>query len=266
VIGMQNIRQRCRHCGANLVIALSLLISGVAVYPTGAHAEEAGAAAIFAERRIAMLGVISEQTRRSAPLTGIGTIDPHIMAAMGTVPRHEFVLPQLRELAYLDVPLPFAQGQNIAQPYLVALMTQLAQVEVGDVVFETGTGAGYHAAVLSLLAAQVVSVEVVAPLALQAAAKLNALGYRNVEVIASDGYYGAPGKGPFDAMILKEAVDHVPPRLVAQLKPGGRLVLPLGPLSGPQYLTVIEKLPDGRTRGTRIMPVTFTPLQGGERI
>jgi protein-L-isoaspartate(D-aspartate) O-methyltransferase len=163
-------------------------------------------------------------------------------------------------------PLPIGQGQNIAQPYLVALMTHLARVEPGDLVFETGTGAGYHAAVLSLLAGKVVSVEVVAPLALRAAAKLKALGYDNIEVVASDGYYGAPAKGPFDAMIVKEAIDHLPPPLVAQLKPGGRLVLPLGPLDGPQYLTVIEKLPDGRTRATRIMPVRFTPLQGGERI
>jgi protein-L-isoaspartate(D-aspartate) O-methyltransferase len=188
------------------------------------------------------------------------------MAAMGTVPRHEFVPVELRHLAYLDTPLPLGQEQNIAQPYLVALMTHLARVDARDIVFETGTGAGYHAAVLSMLAARVVSVEVVSPLALRASATLKALDYDNVEVIASDGYYGAPGKGPFDAMIVKEALDHVPPPLLAQLKRGGRLVLPLGPPQGPQFLTVIEKLPDGRTRSTRILPVSFSPLQGGERI
>ena len=221
---------------------------------------------VFAERRAEMLAIIALHAMAASDMTGTGQIDPHVMAAMGTVPRHEFVPAELRHLAYLDTPLPLGQDQNIAQPYLVALMTHLARVEAQDTVFETGTGAGYHAAVLSMLAARVVSVEVVSPLALRASAKLKALDYDNVEVIASDGYYGAPGKGPFDAMIVKEALDHVPPPLLAQLKPGGRLVLPLGPPQGPQILTVIEKLPDGRTRSTRILPVSFTPLQGGERI
>jgi len=244
----------------------ALLISVLLIGLSPCDARSADDEAVFADRRAAMLAGIAEQARRTAELTGIRIMDPRIMAAMGVVPRHEFVPTELRELAYLETPLPLGQGQNIAQPYLVALMTQLAEIEPGEVVFETGTGAGYHAAVLSLLSARVVSVEVVAPLALQAAARLKELNYGNVEVIAADGYYGAPGKGPFDAMIVKEAVDHVPPRLVAQLKPGGRLVLPLGPLDGPQFLTVIEKLPDGRVRGNRILPVTFTPLQGGERI
>lgn len=230
------------------------------------QAQQNADATAFAERRAEMLAVIAWHARATSELTGIRQIDPHVMAAMGTAPRHEFVPEEFRHLAYMDTPLPVDREQNIAQPFLVALMTHLAAIEAGDVVFETGTGAGYHAAVLSLLAARVVSVEVVSPLAARASETLAALGYGNIEVIASDGYYGAPGKGPFDAMIVKEAVDHVPPPLLAQLKPGGRLVLPLGPLEGPQFLTVIEKLPDGRSRGTRILPVTFTPLQGGQRI
>jgi len=250
-----------RPCAAALAIAL-VLVLGV----PACEAKQDTDPAVFAERRTEMLAVIALHARAASELTGIRRIDPHVMAAMGTVPRHAFVPEDLRDLAYLDTPLPLGQEQNIAQPYLVALMTHLARIEIGDTVFETGTGAGYHAAVLSLLAARVVSVEVVSPLALPASAKLKALEYDNVEVIASDGYYGAPGKGPFDAMIVKEAVDHVPPPLLAQLKPGGRLVLPLGPPRGPQFLTVIEKLPDGRIRGTRILPVTFTPLQGGQRI
>lgn len=255
-----------RHPSVRVVAALAMMISGLVAGLPGCHAQQADEGGVFAERRTAMLTTIAELARRSAELTGIREIHPHILAAMGSVPRHEFVPPELRELAYLDTPLPLGHGQNIAQPYLVALMTHLAEVDPGDVVFETGTGAGYHAAVLSLLAKRVVSVEVVAPLALQAATKLKALHYDNVEIIATDGYYGAPDKGPFDAMIVKEAVDHVPPRMVAQLKPGGRLVLPLGPLEGPQFLTLVEKLPDGSTRDTRVLPVTFTPLQGGERI
>jgi len=250
-----------RSCAASLAVA-----SGLVIGVSGCQARQETDATVFAEHRAEMLAVIARHASAASELTGIRRIDPHVMAAMGTVPRHEFVPDNLRDLAYLDTPLPLGQGQNMAQPYLVALMTQLARIETGDVVFETGTGAGYHAAVLSLLADRVVSVEVVSPLAMRASAKLKALNYGNVEVIASDGYYGAPGKGPFDAMIVKEAVDHVPPPLLAQLKPGGRLVLPLGPLEGPQFLTVVEKLPDGRTRGTRILPVTFTPLQGGERI
>lgn len=263
VIAMPNRTKIANSCPAHVAALLvSLLFALLSVTAPG-RADDSDP---FSERRSAMLALIAAQVRRSADLTGIAAIDPDIMAALGSVPRHEFVPPSLRDLAYLETPLPIGQDQNIAQPFLVALMTQLARVEPGDLVFETGTGAGYHAAVLSLLADRVVSVEVVAPLALRAAAKLKALGYDNVEVIASDGYYGAPGKGPFDAMIVKEAIDHLPPPLVAQLKPGGRLVLPLGPLDGPQILTVIEKLSNGRTRATRIMPVRFTPLQGGERI
>jgi len=242
------------------------VVSGLVIGISGCHAQQDADVAGFAERRAEMLAVIAWHARATSELTGFRRIDPHVMAAMGTVPRHEFVPEEFRDLAYMDRPLPVDREQNIAQPYLVALMTQLAGIETGDVVFETGTGAGYHAAVLSLLAARVISVEVVSLLAARASAKLGALGYDNVEVIAADGYYGAPGKGPFDAMIVKEAVDHVPLPLLAQLKPGGRLVLPLGPLEGPQFLTVVEKLPDGRTRGTRILPVTFTPLQGGQRI
>jgi protein-L-isoaspartate(D-aspartate) O-methyltransferase len=248
-------------CAAVLAMAVVLVFGAL-----GCEARQDGDPTVFAERRTEMLAIIALHARASSELTGIRRIDPHVMAAMGTVPRHEFVPDDLRQLAYLDTPLPLGQEQNIAQPYLVALMTHLARIENRDTVFETGTGAGYHAAVLSLLARRVVSVEVVSPLALRASAKLKALKYDNIEVIASDGYYGAPGKGPFDAMIVKEAIDHVPPPLLAQLKPGGRLVLPLGPPRGPQFLTVIEKLPDGRTRHTRILPVTFTPLQGGERI
>lgn len=245
---------------------LVALACGLALDLPGCQAQQEAGATELAERRAGMLAIIALHAEASAELTGIRRIDPHIMAAMGTVPRHEFVPDEFRDLAYMDTPLPLGQGQHIAQPFLVALMTHLAAIETGDAVFETGTGAGYHAAVLSLLASRVVSVEVVSPLALRASATLKALNYDNVEVVASDGYYGAPGKGPFDAMIVKEAVDHVPPPLLAQLKPGGRLILPLGPLEGPQILTVIEKLPDGRTRRTRILPVTFTPLQGGERI
>lgn len=220
----------------------------------------------YAAQRIAMVRGIQIHATLAAAETGVAEIDPKILEVMAELPRHEFVPEALRRFAYADTPLPVGEGQNLAMPYLVALMTHLAAIEPGDSVFETGTGAGYHAAVLSRLARRVVSVEVVAPLALRAAATLKRLGHSNVEVVAADGYYGAPRRAPFDAIIVKEAVDHIPPPLLAQLKPGGRLVLPLGPRRGPQLLTVVEKDADGRTRRRGVLEVRFTPLQGGERI
>jgi protein-L-isoaspartate(D-aspartate) O-methyltransferase len=133
-------------------------------------------------------------------------------------------------------------------------------------VFETGTGAGYHAAVLSRLAARVDSVELIEPLADQAARVLKELGYANVDVRAGDGYYGWSGHGPYDVIVVKEAIDHLPQPLLNQLKRGGRLVIPLGSAQGPQYLTLVSKDQAGKLRERRIMPVLFSPLQGGERL
>jgi len=262
---MERIRQIPSQFGR---LAAVLVIWGVVVFAAAADARADGKEddALRLAERVEMVRTVGAHAAFAAEVTGIGEIDPRIMEALAKVPRHEFVPDALRDFAYADMPLPVGHDQSISQPYLVALMTHLAHIGADDTVFETGTGAGYHAAILSLLAKRVVSVEVVAPLALEAAAKLKRLGYGNVEVIGTDGYYGAPRQAPFDAMIVKEAVDHVPPALVQQLKPGGRMVLPLGPRDGPQYLTVIEKTADGGTRGTRILPVRFTPLQGGERI
>jgi protein-L-isoaspartate(D-aspartate) O-methyltransferase len=156
--------------------------------------------------------------------------------------------------------------QNLAAPLLVALMTHLVAPKPDDVAFETGTGAGYHAAVLSLLAAKVYSVEVVEPLADRSARVLKDQGYDNVFVRASDGYYGWPEKAPFDVMVIKEAIDHVPAPLLQQLKRGGRMVIPLGPEEGVQTLTLMTKDQDGKVHQQAIMPVRFSPLQGGERL
>lgn len=219
-----------------------------------------------AVERAAMVRMVEIEVRMTAAETGVDAITPEILEAMSEVPRHEFVPAELRAYAYLPMPLPVHPEQNIAAPYLVALMTQLAAITPGSRVFETGTGEGYHAAVLSRLAGEVFSVEVVPELAQAATERLRGLGYDNVRVREGDGYYGWPEAAPFDAILVKEAVDHVPPPLLAQLRPGGRLVLPLGPLGGPQELTVVEKMPDGRRREHPVLPVRFTPLQGGERI
>lgn len=197
--------------------------------------------------------------------TGIKQLSPRVLAVMREVPRHLFVPEVLRPYAYNDHPLPLGHGQNLASPFVVALMTHLAELEPDDVVFETGTGAGYHAAVLAKLAAEVYSVEVVEPLAGLAAATLARLGVVNAHARSGDGYYGWPGHAPYDAILVKEAVDHVPVPLLNQLKAGGRMVLPLGSLEGGQYLTVVRKQADGTTRRTRVLPVLFSPLQGGER-
>jgi len=145
-------------------------------------------------------------------------------------------------------------------------MTQLAGVDKNDRVFETGTGSGYHAAILSRLAARVFSVEVVKPLANSAARRLEKMGYTNIEVRHADGFYGWKERGPFDAMIIKEAVPQIPATLINQLKPGGRLIAPVGFPDRGQMLTVIEKRDDGTIKSTPLIPVKFSPLQGGERI
>lgn len=220
----------------------------------------------FAARRVEMIRLIQIEALLVREETGIDEIDPKVLAVMAEVPRHAFVPAPLAPYAYLPRPLPVHSEQNLAAPFLVALMTHLAEIGPDDHVFETGTGEGYHAAVLAGLAAQVSSVELIPELAREAGRRLKTLGYRNVEVREGDGYYGWPERGPFDAVILKEAVDHVPPPLLAQLKPGGRMVLPLGPSEGMQQLTVIRKDADGHWRERHVLPVRFTPLQGGERL
>jgi protein-L-isoaspartate(D-aspartate) O-methyltransferase len=212
-----------------------------------------------------MVRIIEMQTMMLSAQTGITEIDPRVLDAMREVPRHAFIPEALRAYAYGDHPLPVGHEQNIAAPFLAALMTHLADVEAGDVVFETGTDVGYQAALLSKLGAEVYSVEVVAPLAAEATRILKELGYDNVYVLESDGYDGWPAHAPFDAIIIKEAIDHVPVPLLSQLKRGGRLVMPLGPAGGPQDLTLVTKGADGKISEQRIMPVRFSPFQGGER-
>ncbi len=239
-----------------LVAALLGLSAGQALAETTNRASE----------RADMLRVLQLEVLMISPETGIQEIDPRVLEVMGNVPRHAFVPEELQEFAYRNHPLPVGHEQNIAAPLLVALMTHLLEPKAEDVVFETGTGAGYHAAVLAELVEQVYSVEVIEPLAERAEALLKELGYDNVAVRAADGYYGWPEQGPYDAILIKEAIDHVPTPLLNQLKRGGRMVMPLGPDRGPQYLTLITKGEDGTVQEQRILPVRFSPLQGGQRL
>jgi protein-L-isoaspartate(D-aspartate) O-methyltransferase len=237
-----------------------LLLGVVALASDPARAESNDVAA-----RNEMVRIVELQAMMLSDETGIAGIDPRVLEAMRQVPRHAFVPEALRAYAYGDHPLPVGYDQNVAMPLLVALMTEVVALEPDDVVYETGTGAGYHAAILSQLVKEVYSVEVVEPLADRATRLLKELGYDNVHVQASDGYFGWSAHAPYDAIIVKEAIDHVPPPLLGQLKRGGRMVLPLGPARGPQYLTLIIKGDNGEVSERRIMPVRFSPLQGGER-
>ena len=202
----------------------------------------------------ARLAMVSDQ------IAARGVKDPRVLDAMRAVPRHEFVPASAREDAYVDSPLPIGHGQTISQPYIVALMTELARPSPSDRALEIGTGSGYQAAVLSLLVKQVFSMELVDPLAQSAAATLRRLGYGNVTVRSGDGYLGWPEEAPFDIILVTAAPEQVPAALVAQLKPGGRLVVPVGQVYDVQDLQLIEKNAAGRVTTRSIIPVRFVPL------
>jgi protein-L-isoaspartate(D-aspartate) O-methyltransferase len=188
-----------------------------------------------------------------------GVSDPRVLAAMRDVPRHEFVLLGDQRHAYEDRPLGIGHGQTISQPYIVALMTELARPRPNDRALEIGTGSGYQAAVLSALVAEVYTIEIVEPLASEAKRRLERLGYRNVTVRTGDGYAGWPEQAPFDIIMVTAAPDHVPPALLDQLRQGGRMVIPVGPVHALQELLLIEKHEKG-THTRRVIPVRFVPL------
>jgi protein-L-isoaspartate(D-aspartate) O-methyltransferase len=186
--------------------------------------------------------------------------DPRVLAAMRAVPRHEFVPPELDAAAYEDGPLPIGHDVTISQPYIVALMTQLARVEPGDRVLDVGTGSGYQAAVLAAMGAEVYGIEIIEPLATAAAERLSRLGYA-ATIRAGDGWGGWPEHAPFDAIILAAAPTEVPAALTEQLAVGGRLVLPVGS-RWRQELVVITRTTGGLDRRT-VIPVAFVPMTGG---
>jgi len=193
-----------------------------------------------------------------------GVRDPRVLAAMAKVPRHLFIPPALWDEAYADYPLPIGEGQTISQPYIVAFMTDALAIRPEDKVLEVGTGSGYQAAVLAELAADVYSVEIVDELAARATHTLQALGYGRVQVRQGDGFFGWPEAAPFDAVIITCATRSVPPPLIAQLKDGGRLILPLEHEDGDQVLTLVTKI-GGKTSTRAILDVRFVPMTGEAR-
>jgi protein-L-isoaspartate(D-aspartate) O-methyltransferase len=205
----------------------------------------AGDDAAFQREREQMVATLVGHARATAAHTGRASFSPQVLNAMAAVPRHRFVPPAWQTQAYADRPLPIGHGQTISQPFIVALMTELLDLKGGERVLEIGTGSGYQAAVLAELAREVYTIEIVDPLGRQAADALKALGYRNVEVRVGDGYRGWPERAPFDAIIVTAAPPAIPQALIDQLRPGGRMVVPVGRQFETQVLTVIEKRADG---------------------
>jgi len=210
----------------------------------------------FEDRREQRLKMVSVQIARrdvKAPAT---------LDAMRQVPRHLFVPADERKMAYVDSPLPIGFGQTISQPYVVAFMTEHLRLKPGDKVLEVGTGSAYQAAVLSELTPHVFTIEIIKPLAEQATKRLRTLGYKTVKVRHADGYYGWPEHAPFDAIIVTAAAGHVPPPLIEQLKPEGRMIIPVGGVFQPQNLIVVTKGKDGQVKTRSVLPVRFVPMTG----
>jgi len=191
--------------------------------------------------------------------------DPRVLEAMRKVPRHRFVPPELAAQAYADHPLPIGHRQTISQPYIVAIMTELAAPQKNHKALEIGTGSGYQAAVLSELVQQVYTIELLEPLGTSARARLTALGYANVTVRVGDGYKGWPEQAPFDVILVTAGAPFIPPALLEQLAPGGRMVIPVGDEYGNQVLKLVTKDKSGKIRTEDVMGVRFVPLVPGEK-
>lgn len=239
---LRRARRRVPHW---LALCLACTVPGACAQPATVSGED------YEQQRVRMVG---------RQLAARDIADPRVLAAMRKVPRHRFVAPAQARNSYEDRPLSIGHGQTISQPYIVALMTQLADPQPGDRVLEIGTGSGYQAAVLAELAGEVYSIEIVEPLAAEATQRLRDLGYDNVEVRAGDGYAGWPAHAPFDIVMLTAAPEQVPQPLLDQLRPGGRLIAPVGSQLPGQELRLIEKRNDGSLRTRRIAPVRFVPF------
>jgi protein-L-isoaspartate(D-aspartate) O-methyltransferase len=237
-------RQRIRLALAAIAVAL--------VGVPSVEAQQPGRASRVDDR----VRMVQDQIRRR------GVDDQEVLGAMLAVPRHEFVPDRYRDMAYADQPLPIGEGQTISQPYIVALMTELLELEPGDKVLEVGTGSGYQAAVASHLADSVFTIEILENLAERAEERLRRLGYRDVVAKQGDGYYGWPQHAPYGAIVVTAAAGHIPPPLIEQLEPGGRMVIPVGGVFQVQQLVLVEKTPDGKVTTRSLLPVRFVPLVG----
>ena len=216
----------------------------------------------YVAKRAAMIEEIAGDVRAGYGNLEKEALDENVIDALGSVPRHEFVPRNMRDAAYENRPLPIGHGQTISQPYIVAIMTNLLQVGKSDRVLEIGTGSGYQIAVLAELVKKAYSIEIIEPLGKQAKERLHHLGYENIELKIGDGYYGWPEEAPFDAIMVTAAASHIPPPLIKQLKPGGRMLIPVGSCFMVQELLLVQKSPSGEVSTRQLLPVAFVPLTG----
>lgn len=213
----------------------------------------------LAQLRLGMVSLIAAYVQLSGEQIRREKLDDRVMAAMRRVPRHDYVPLEMRPFAYADGPLPIGCGKTVSQPFMVALMTDLLELGEDDRVLEIGTGLGYHAAVMAELASEVYSVEIIEELAEQARRRLEEAGYRNIRFRIGDGGYGWPDHGAYDKILVAAACELIPPSLLEQLKPGGRMVIPSG-LEDAQQLLLVNKDHGGRIETQEIIPVLFAPL------
>ncbi|MCB1950236.1 MAG: protein-L-isoaspartate(D-aspartate) O-methyltransferase [Nitrosomonas sp.] len=221
------------------------------------HAED-----FYAAKRTQMIKTIEADVRIGYGNLAKKDLDENVINALNTVPRHEFVPKKLQQSAYDNRPLPIGYGQTISQPYIVAVMTNLLHVGKNDKVLEIGTGSGYQIAVLAELVDKAYSIEIIEPLGKEAEARLQRLGYDNIVLKIGDGYYGWKEHAPFDAIIVTAAASHIPPPLIKQLKPGGRMLIPVGSRFMVQELLLVEKSEEGKISTQQLLPVAFVPLTG----
>jgi len=218
----------------------------------------------FAAQRARMVAEVEAMYAETRSETGLAKMSPAVRAAMGKVERHRLVPLSEASRAYRNHPLPIGAGQTISQPYIVALSTDLLKADSNSVILEVGTGSGYQAAVLAEIVAKVYSIEIIESLGKTAAKRLEELGYGNIEIRIGDGYRGWPEKAPFDAIVVTAAAPRVPQALVDQLKPGGRMVIPVGAGGDIQYLKLLTRRADGGYDEKRVLPVRFVPLVPGK--
>lgn len=217
------------------------------------------------QQRLEMIRMIEAGVTKTAGMIGRKTLNPRVLEALSKVPRHEFVPDAYKPYAYENRPLPIGHGQTISQPYMVAIMTELLDVDKNSKVLEIGTGSAYQAAILGEIARDVYSIEIIEPLAQSAQERLRRLKYANVQTRSGDGYYGWEEASPFDSIMVTAAASHIPPPLIKQLKPGGRMLIPVGDRFNVQELVLVEKDLNSKITTRQLLPVAFVPLTGGLR-
>jgi len=213
-------------------------------------------------QREKLVNLIRVEVAMTHEFLGQGELDQKVLDAINKVPRHEFVSGEEKPYAYENRPLPIGYGQTISQPYIVAVMTDLLKLKKGDKVLEIGTGSGYQAAILSELTDNVYTIEIVEELAKKGADNLKRAGYAKVKTRTGDGYYGWEEEAPFDGIIVTAVASHLPPPLIKQLKPGGRMIIPVGGQFMMQYLVLVTKDKDDKVTTRQLLPVRFVPLTG----